>query len=197
MFANLERRTRFVDSNQPDAPARSAQRIPPAARIGIVLSALLVIGGFLWFLQSGLSPKSDTPRIGSLAPNFTATDLNGQAVSLNGARGHPVILNFWATWCVPCKVEMPAITAVAKTDPNVVVLAVNVLDGPVLVQRFAKDISLGFVPLLDPTGRVAGQYKVDSLPSSFFIAPDGTIRAINIGPMDQTTIEQNLKRASL
>src|ERR1035437_3023598 len=101
MFANLERRTRFVDSNQPDAPARSARRIPPATRIGIVLVVLILIGGFLWILQSGLNLKADAPRIGSVAPNFTATDLNGQSVSLNGAREHPVILNFWAKWCVP------------------------------------------------------------------------------------------------
>jgi peroxiredoxin len=91
---------------------------------------------------------------------------------------------------------MPAITAVAKANPNVVVLAVNVLEGPVLVQAFVRDYSLGFTPLLDPSGTVAGQYKVNSLPSSFFVSSDGTIRAINIGPMDQATIEQNLRRAS-
>ena len=161
-----------------------------------MLGALVLIGALVWNLQGSGSAKPDAPRIGSVAPNFTATDLNGNAVSLAGSRGRPVILNFWATWCVPCKAEMPAITAVAKTNPNAVVLAVNVLDGPVLVRSFADDVQLGFVPLLDPAGTVARQYKVDSIPSSFFIGPDGTIRAINIGPMDQATIERNLKLAA-
>ena len=181
---------------QPGAGRVLARRIPPVARIGLVVGLLVVIIGGLWAIQRGVGVRSNAPRIGSAAPNFTAADLNGQSRSLVDVRGHPVILNFWATWCVPCKAEMPAITAVAKTDPNVVVLAVNVLEGPVLVQNFARDYSLGFVPLLDPSGTIAGQYQVSSLPSSFFIAPNGAIRAINIGPMDQALIEQNLRRAS-
>ena len=196
MFPYLERQGLKLDLEKPEAPAPTGRRRPPVVRIGLVLAALVLIGGAVWLLQGGLAAKPDLPRVGSIAPNFSATDLNGQTVSLSSARGRPVILNFWATWCVPCKVEMPAITAVAKTDPKVVVLAVNVLDGPVLVQSFVREVPLGFVPLLDPTGAVAGQYKVDSLPSSFFIGPDGTIRAINVGPMDQSTIEQNLQKAS-
>src|SRR5579859_1350726 len=130
----------------PDLGSLAARRLPPVARVGLVLGLLVVIIGILWAVQRGNVTRTDAPRIGSIAPNFTAADLNGQSRSLVDVRGHPVILNFWATWCVPCKAEMPAITAVAKTDPNVAVLAVNVLEGPVLVQSFARDYSLGFVP---------------------------------------------------
>jgi thiol-disulfide isomerase/thioredoxin len=185
-----------VSAGQPAAGIVAFRRLRPVARIAGIIGFLALIIGLLWAIQGGAKLRTAAPSIGAAAPNFIAADLTGQSRSLDQSRGHPVILNFWATWCEPCKAEMPAITAVAKTDPNVVVLAVNVLEGPVLVQTFARDYALGFVPLLDPSGTTARQYQVNSLPSSFFIAPNGTIRAINIGPMDQPMIEQNLRRAS-
>ncbi len=172
------------------------RRLPPIARIGALVGFLVVVGAVIWALQGGVSLSSDVPRVGSAAPNFSLSDTGGKGVSLSSFRGHPVIVNFWATWCPPCRAEMPAINAVAKANPNVVVLAVDMLEGPALVQMYLKDIPLGFAPLLDPEGRVGGLYKVSSLPSSFFVGPDGTIRAINVGPMDQPTIEANLRKSS-
>jgi cytochrome c biogenesis protein CcmG/thiol:disulfide interchange protein DsbE len=117
-------------------------------------------------------------------------------VTLAQYRGKTVLINFWATWCPPCRAEMPAIDRVAGHDPRVVVLAVDVDEGPLLVQRYLQSTKLSFVPLLDEDGSVTGRYHVNGLPSSFFIGPDGTIRAINIGPMDQATVRLNLQRAS-
>jgi thiol-disulfide isomerase/thioredoxin len=139
---------------------------------------------------------ADSPRVGATAPPIALQDLDGKAVNLAAYRGHPVIVNFWAEWCVPCRAEMPAIDAAARANPNVVILAVDAGDGPALVQQFVKDLPLSFAPLLDTDYRVASRYKVSSIPSSFFVGPDGTIRAINIGPMDQPTIETNLRKAT-
>lgn len=169
--------------------------LSPFARIVLLVAVILVGGAVAWGVQGGPRTSSAIPRVGGSAPAFSLQDTNGRTASLAGVRGQPVILNFWATWCPPCKAEMPAISAVSKAHPNMVVLAVDVLEGPELVQSYVSTMNLGFTPVLDPAGSVAGRYHVSSLPTSFFIGPDGTIRAINIGPMDQSSIEQNLQRA--
>lgn len=174
---------------------RVVRRIPPGARIVVLLGLLAVVGGVGLALQRGASVSSNAPHVGTPAPEFSLNTLSGQKTSLTTFRGHPVIVNFWATWCPPCRAEMPAISSVAKAHPDTIVLAVDVLEGPALVQIYLNETPLGFAPLLDPEGRTASLYKVNSLPSSFFIGPDGTIRAINIGPMDQPTIEANLRKA--
>ncbi len=178
--------------------------LPHIARIGLLVGVLVVAAvivvvasssGTAGFLSSGPTGTTSAPRVSGPSPDFSLQDISGKTVSLAGARGRPVIINFWATWCPPCKAEMPAINAVAQAHPDTVVLAVDVMEGPALVHDYLTTMPLGFSPLLDPNGTVAGQYHVSSLPSSFFIGPDGIIRAINVGPMDQPTIEQNVRRA--
>jgi thiol-disulfide isomerase/thioredoxin len=170
--------------------------LPPALRIGLLAAFLVAVGAAIWLAQGAGSAPAGAPRVGSQAPAFTLADSAGKPITLGAYRGRPVLINFWATWCVPCQTEMPAINAVAQAHPNTVILAVDVLEGPALVGPFVEQHHLTFDPVLDPTGEVAGRYHVDSLPSSFFVAPDGTIRAINVGPMDQPTIEANLAKSS-
>jgi thiol-disulfide isomerase/thioredoxin len=167
-------------------------------RIALVLGLLLAAGAFVWALQGGIRPPGPILAVGSPAPDFALKNIDGRSVRLGDYRGKTVIVNFWATWCVPCRSEMPAIDAVAKANPNrVVVVAVDVLEGPVLVIGYVDQMHLSFEPVLDETGDVTKIYHVDSMPTSFFVAPDGTIRAINVGPMDQGAIEQNLQKAGI
>ena len=172
------------------------QRIPPVARIMAIIALLAVVFAIIWALQGGLKSSNDIPQIGTQAPDFTLKDSTGQSVTLSSFRGKTVLLNFWATWCVPCRSEMPAINTMARQNPNIVVLAVDVMEGQVPVSEYVKQLGLDFRPLLDTSGTVTTRYHVISMPSSFFIGADGTIRAINVGPMDQRTIEMNVKRAS-
>jgi thiol-disulfide isomerase/thioredoxin len=155
---------------------------------------LAIVAVAIWALQGGVSVASDVPRVGTSAPPIALKDLNGKDVNLAAFRGRPVLVNFWAEWCVPCRSEMPAINLVARANPNLVVLAVDVGDGPVPIRQFLREVSIDFTPLLDTDYLVAKRYKVDSLPTSFFIGPDGTIQAMNVGPMDQRTIEANLRK---
>lgn len=169
---------------------------PPVLRIFVVLGLFLAVGVFVWALQGGVRPPGETLGVGFTAPDFAAKNIEGKTVRLSDYRGKTVIVNFWATWCVPCRSEMPAINAVSQENPNrVAVVAVDVLEGPVLVIDYVDKLHLSFVPLLDPNGVVTKQYHVDSMPTSFFVGPDGTIRAINVGPMDRAAIEQNLRKA--
>lgn len=169
---------------------------PPAFRILLVLGLFLAAGIFVWALPGRVRPTSATLGVGQAAPDFAAKNIDGKTVRLSDYRGKTVIVNFWATWCVPCRSEMPAINAVSQENPSkVAVVAVDVLEGPVLVIDYVDKLHLSFVPLLDPYGVVTKQYHVDSMPTSFFVASDGTIRAINVGPMDRALIEQNLRKA--
>jgi thiol-disulfide isomerase/thioredoxin len=176
-------------------PPRLVRRFPPVARIGALVGLLAIVAVAVWALQGGIPAAPDVPRVGTAAPPIALKDLDGKDVSLAAYRSRPVLVNFWAAWCVPCRSEMPAINAVSRTNPNLVVLAVDAGDGPVPIRQFLKEVPLDFTPLLDTDYQVASRYKVNSLPTSFFIGPDGTIRAINVGPMDQRTIEMNLGKA--
>ncbi|HLG50959.1 MAG TPA: redoxin domain-containing protein [Chloroflexota bacterium] len=171
-------------------------RFASVARILALLLFLMVAVGALWWFLADRPASSDLPAVGTLAPDFTLDDVAGRAVTLSAYRGKTVILNFWATWCPPCRAEMPAINAAARRYPNVVVLAVDLEEGPALVRPYAQELGLIFTPVLDTTGRVTALYHVSSLPSSFFIGPDGRIRAVHVGAMDERTIEMNIGRAS-
>ena len=185
-----------MESDRVLEPGERRSRWPPLTRIVAVLALLGAVGLAIWALQGGLTPVPGIPRIGTRAPAFTLENANGQKVSLVDYRGKTVILNFWATWCPPCRSEMPAINAAAKANPNVVVMAIDLQEGPLPVRDYVQQLGLSFTPLLDTSGQVTALYHVNSLPSSFFVGPDGTVRAINVGAMDQRMIEGNLRRST-
>jgi peroxiredoxin len=118
------------------------------------------------------------PQVGEPAEDFSLRDTAGQEVRLSSLRGRPVLLTFWATWCEPCKVEMPEIQKAYdqhKTD-GFVVLAVNFGEKAEKAKAYADKSGMSFPVLVDRRANVASQYTVVSLPVSFFIDPDGVIR---------------------
>jgi peroxiredoxin len=146
--------------------------------------------------NSDASAIEGLPRKGYMAPDFTLENLDGSAVRLSEWRGKPVLINFWATWCGPCEVEMPAIEAIytAQRETGFVVLAIAVDDSAENVQRFAEKHGLSFQPLLDD-GMVARDYLVFGLPTSFFVGVDGTITDVHTGMLTEKEIEEYLARA--
>jgi len=123
-------------------------------------------------------------RIGFTAPDFTLPTLDKREISLSDYRGRPVILNFWATWCGPCRYEVPAFKAFSEKYPEekVVVIAVNTQDDPDSALGYAKADGLKFVIPVDPTGAVAGLYNIRGLPTTYIIDEKGVIKSIKIGP---------------
>ena len=109
----------------------------------------------------------------------------GEAISLADLRGQAVLINLWATWCPPCRQEMPTIQQVYDEyrDRGFTVLAVNVTaqDDALAIVPFVEKYNLTFPILLDETGAVSEAYGLRSLPTSYFVAPDGTIREVVIG----------------
>jgi thiol-disulfide isomerase/thioredoxin len=121
--------------------------------------------------------------------------VDGEQVALSDHMGQPIILNFWATWCGPCRIEMPELQAAyeANQDQGLVILALDRDESAQTVSRFFDELNLTFTPLLDDGGEVARRYGVGgNLPASIFINPEGQITAIHRGLMDQNLIEAYL-----
>lgn len=174
----------------------------------IILYTLLLIAGVSWTVLSmdtsvGAGPSSETaPQAGFSAPDFSLHSTTGETHTLSDLKGQAVLVNLWATWCPPCRAEMPAIQKVYDEykDQGFVVLSVNMTaqDNPQDIIPFATQYRLNFPILLDETGEVGKAYQMRSLPSSFFINRAGVISEVVIGgPMSEallrTRVEQILK----
>ena len=151
-----------------------------------VLMLMIISMGLLLTGCSAGVEQSETPQVGRLAPDFTLPNLAGQSVSLSDARGKPVLLNFWASWCNPCRAEIPYIEALNEgwlgQAPPVALLAINVGESPVAVKEFMERNNLSFTVLLDMSQEVALKYNLPGLPTTFLIDEDGVIRDRKVGP---------------
>lgn len=166
------------------------------ARYATVAAIVLVVGGI--FVVRDVLPRGDAdttdalgvaraarkPELGAEAPDFgLEVPGTGEVVRLSDYRGQTVILNFWATWCVPCRTEMPDLQAAYEGVPDVVVLAVNAQEADPAVIRFIDEFGLTFPVVLDRDGAVREHYGVLGLPATFFIDADGILRGRNFGPV--------------
>ncbi len=131
-------------------------------------------------------------EVGDKALNFTLLDLEGNPVSLADFEGQPIIVNFWATWCAPCRIEMPELQEAydAYQDQGLVILALN-QDEPADVAKayFVDEMGLTFTPLLDQNSAISTAYGNFGLPTTFFINAEGTIAIVHRGPMTYGQIE--------
>jgi cytochrome c biogenesis protein CcmG, thiol:disulfide interchange protein DsbE len=137
--------------------------------------------------DAGLAPA---PMPNHPAPDFTLANLDGANIALLDLKGQVLLINVWATWCPPCRVEMPAIQAAYEQyhDQGFTVLAVNLQEDPAAVATFLREYRLTFPALLDTDGQVSRAYQAAALPSSFFVDRQGVIRAVYRGPMPRSTI---------
>ena len=208
-----------VEETQPSAPAPPAGpawRRHPVVRFGLPFVAIAAIAAVI-LLLSGL-PRGEpdagsaelrdaqlgaldpgAPQKGQPAPDFALRSLDGQVIRLSELRGHTVLVNFWATWCGPCRAEMPDLQAVYEQHKDdLVLLAVNVEgtsaeEAQRLARDFRDELGLTFPILLDsPDGAVFHQYKLKGLPDSFFVDRDGILREVSFGPMSRGTILKKL-----
>lgn len=137
--------------------------------------------------------KGDTIELGK-AKDFTLVDLNGNKVSLSDFRGKKVFLNFWATWCPPCKAEMPEIEKVYQEtkDSDFVILAVEIGEPLDTVKPFISKNNYNFKVLLDQDQSVASAYGISAIPTSFFIDEEGNIISKRVGGMNYEEMKENI-----
>ena len=141
--------------------------------------------------------ETSAPEIGNLAPDFQLQTLAGQTFSLSGVRGKPVLLNFWATWCGPCRFEMPFLQEIYEdySDEELVLITVDIGESKSEVESFLQREELSLPTLLDSEAKVARQYKTAAIPTTFFIDKDGIIRGKQIGAFSgKAAIENGLKK---
>lgn len=130
------------------------------------------------------------------APDFTVFDTNGNEVSLSDYKGKPVVLNFWATWCYYCKVEMPDFNEAYKNHPDVQFLMINATDGIQETQEkansYIKEQGFDFEIFFDTTQQTVYNYRVTGFPATFFIDKNGNIAAMRNGLIDKETLEKGI-----
>lgn len=144
---------------------------------------------------------NENENVSYAAPDFELTTLAGEVVRLSDYQGKKVILNFWATWCPPCKAEMPHMQKVYEEykDQGVEILAVNLTNqdkGIEEITSFVKDNGLTFTIPLDEEGIVGQKYKAMTIPTSYMIDTEGYIVETIVGPMDENMMKTLIEKAS-
>ena len=171
-----------------------------------ILMLVSLAAGLLWTGASRVSSavgaplsSAPSPREGFLAPDFTLDTLDGNKVTLSDLRGKIIVVNFWATWCPPCRAETPALEKSYEQykDSGVLILGVDLTSQDSLsdVQAFIQEFSLTYPILLDRDGSISNTlYQIKGLPSTFFINREGIIRTVVVGgPMSETFIRSKIE----
>lgn len=168
------------------------------ARIILLLATCLL--GVAWILESrervaGAEPVLEAaPLAGYAAPDFTLQLTSGETVSLSDYRGTPVVLNFWATWCPPCRAEIPHFqSASQKYDGQVAILGLNDGEAPDTVLEFASDYAMTYPVLLDTGSAVSVRYRVTALPTTVFINADGVIAELFTGIINEAVLDDRIE----
>ena len=184
-------------SEKPAGPTR------PNARffLGVILAFLLILAG-VWALWNWSRVSPEAPLVSDqftsqvtqieAAPNFSLQTLDGRTVELSDYQGQVVLLNTWATWCPPCRAEMPDLEAYyrERQADGFVVLAVNSQESAGTVAAFLEDHDFTFPVLLDTDGVVMRQYGIRGLPTSFFIDRDGNVHGVWSGQLSPARLRE-------
>ncbi|KLU59024.1 thiol-disulfide oxidoreductase ResA [Peptococcaceae bacterium CEB3] len=128
--------------------------------------------------------------IGNLAPDFSVPMSDGNTLKLSSLRGKPVLLNFWATWCPPCRMEMPDIQKIFKENYPVQIVGVNLKEEPMTVEGFLSRNGYTYPVGFDLKGKIASLYNVSGIPTSYAIDAKGIIRHVQTGPLTYAELSQ-------
>jgi peroxiredoxin len=179
-------------------PEKSSPKKWLYLNIGVAITLIAVgFGSLLWMGQQSATSASQQadPLVqaskGMTAPDFALFSPEGQEINLSDYEGQVILINWWATWCPPCKAEMPAINAFYESyqADGFVVLAVNSQEGASTVKDFIQDNGFTFPVLLDSQGQVMDRFHVRALPTSFIIDRHGVIQHIQTGEITSQQLE--------
>jgi cytochrome c biogenesis protein CcmG, thiol:disulfide interchange protein DsbE len=173
-------------------------------RLGIVLAIITIVVLTTFGLKKDTPTKPASPEvkaeIGYLAPDFNLKDINGKSVKLSDLRGKPVYINFFATWCPPCKEEIPELQKFYNANKDkMVFLAIDITFNDKLedVKTMIQENNLTYPILLDEDQKngAAAIYEITGVPEHYFIDKDGILRDKAIGPMDLESLQQGFNKA--
>ena len=156
---------------------------------GLVLLALAVL-----LIRNPAPQVAGPAKIGAALGNFSLKDIHGATVQLSDFAGKTVLVNAWATWCPPCKAEMPDLNTYyqAHQDEGFVILAINAGDPVGDAAAFAEQNRLAFPVLVDPNTALLDSMRINSFPTSILVGSDGLVKSIHIGMFTPETLEQEI-----
>lgn len=146
-----------------------------------------------------LNQTAVAPLVGRIAPDFTLAATDGRTFTLSSLRGKPVVINFWATWCPPCRKEMPELEQLWQrygSGEELVLLGLDQAEDVATIEQFRREVAnVTFPILLDRKTDVAREYGVKALPTTFFIDRDGRIQDVKLGgPMDMAMVMDGVNK---
>lgn len=158
---------------------------PPIRKLlaAAALLAVVILAAWNLFFRPVAPPSP------GMAQDFRLNTTAAGRVALSDYRGHPVLLNFFTTWCSPCRTELPVIARARLQHPGLVTLLVDERETARSVRAFLRDLHVSQPALLDRDGTVAERYAVSGQPVTIWITPSGRIRAVSRGPIDNWTID--------
>lgn len=181
-------------------------RARTVAIMGVTAVAILAVsyfankpasgGSFTSIVLTGATSSGPAPEIGKPAPDFTATTLEGEKITLSKLRGHPVWLTVGASWCQPCRAENPDIEATWEKyrGTGLKLVAVFIQDNGSDIEGYAERAGLTYPKIDDSSSDIASRYRIVGIPSHFFIDRKGILRAIQITSLDPETMKENLSQ---
>lgn len=163
----------------------------------IFISILFFGGGWLWWTQAptsaGDEERAPQPAVNHPAPDFDLVTLDGDRISLAALQGKPMVINFWATWCAPCRAEMPMLQSTwERYADTVVIIGVDVDEDPAVVKAFVDELGLTFPIALDQGAEMSGRYNVRGLPTTLFVDGSGVIRKIYPGQLHSAILAEGI-----
>lgn len=170
--------------------------------IALIILTGLIGSGWIYLSreinrEAGPTPVNTAPYAGNLAPDFTLQTIGGRSITLRdytAGDGTPVVLNFWATWCPPCRVEMPYFENVNNLyNGEVAILGLNQAESAATMDEYARKNGLTYPLLVDEDMKVNNLYGVLNLPTTIFIDKNGVVREVLIGTISQAVLEDRIQ----
>jgi cytochrome c biogenesis protein CcmG/thiol:disulfide interchange protein DsbE len=155
-----------------------------------IAMVMLLLGLLGW----GLYESATGPRATGAAPDFTLESFDGRMVTLSELRGQVVVVNFWASWCTPCREEAAYLEQTWRKyrEQGVVFIGVDWVDTPANAQAYIKEFEITYLNGPDLGTRIAGAYRIQGVPETFFVDKDGNLRGVQIGPFRAPELEQKI-----
>lgn len=182
-----------MTDTEKDTPNTTPSKKNWQGMLGRILTFTFVLG-LLTFFAFGLVKADKGPRDSGSAPDFSLTDFDGRKVTLSELRGKVVIINFWASWCPPCRQEAAYLEQTWRKykDKGVVFIGVDYVDTEKEALAYIKEFDITYINGPDLKTRIADAYNIKGVPETYYISRDGILRGVHIGPLETPILDQKI-----